>query len=321
VVATHHRHGRHVVAAAAFALAGAWAGSAGAAAPYALGFAAPSGAGCPDEAAVARDVAAHVNDATRAAGARVDLRIRAEASGLAGELVVTDRDGNQGRRRIDAGSCDELAHALAFLAGLALELGGRLEPPATVAGFAPTATAGPTDGFERGGAWIAAVAVAGVRGGVVDGMRPAGELGVEWQARRSGWLVPAVRAGVAMSQGRAAGADWRADLVLATSRIDACPVRLQATRLEWRPCVGAELGGLRVEGDAAAGASRGTRAWAAVDVSLRTRWWTTPRVFVDGEVGALFPLLPDAIVIAGGQVARVAPAVTVRAVVAGGVRF
>ena len=124
-----------------------------------------------------------------------------------------------------------------------------------------------------------------------------------------------------MSQGRATGADWRAGFVLATSRVDACPVRLQVTRLEWRPCVGAELGALRVDSDGAAGTSHGTRAWTAVEASLRTRWWTTRRVFVDGEVGALFPLLPDATVIAGGQLAHVAPPVTVRAVVAGGVRF
>ena len=325
MVATHHRHRRHVVAAIALALAlvldGVWAGAARAAASYAFGFAAPPGSGCPDEAAVARDVAAHVSDATHAAGARVDLRIRADAAGFAGELVVTDRDGKQGQRRIEAGSCDELAHALAFLAGLALELGGRLEPQPAIVAFAPVRAAAPTDAFEPGGAWTAAVAAAGVRGGVVDGMRPDGELGVEWQARGSGWLAPAVRAGVALSQGRAAGADWRAGFVLATSRIDACPVRLQVTRLEWRPCLGAELGALRVDSDGAAGTSRGTRMWTAVEASLRTRWWTTRRVFVDGEVGALFPLLPDATVIASGQVARVAPSVTVRAVVAGGVRF
>ena len=61
--------------------------------------------------------------------------------------------------------------------------------------------------------------------------------------------------------------------------------------------------------------------WTAVEASLRTRWWTTGRVFVDGEVGALFPLLPDATFIASGQLAHAAPPVTVRAVVAGGVRF
>jgi hypothetical protein len=320
VVATHHRHGCHVVAAVAVALASSWSGPARAAASYAFAFAAPTGSGCPDAAAVARDVAAHLHDATRATGARVDLRIRAATSGFAGELVVTDRGGNQGRRRIDADSCDELAHALAFLAGLALELGGRLEGPATDV-FAPTVAAAPTEGFELGGAWIAAVAAAGVRGGVTDGARPDGEIGVEWQARRSGWLAPTVRAGVAMSQGRAAGADWRAGFLLASSRLDACPVRLQVTRWEWRPCVGAELGALRVESDAAAGAGRATRLWAAVDGSLRTRWWTTPRAFVDVEVGAMLPLAPDASVIAGGQVARVAPPVTVRAVIAGGVRF
>ena len=190
MVATHHGHGRHVVAATAIALAAAWAAAGparAAAASYAFGFAAPAGRGCPDEAAVARDVAAHVHDAALAAGARVDLRIRAQASGFVGELVVTDRDGKQGQRRIEAGSCDELAHALAFLAGLALELGGRLEPPATVA-FAPAAAAAATDGFEPVGAWLAAVAAAGVRGGVVDGMRPDGEIGVEWQSRaRDGW--------------------------------------------------------------------------------------------------------------------------------------
>jgi len=319
VVATHHRHGRHVVATVAVALAGLWQGPARAAAPYAFGYAAPAGSACPDEAAVARDVAAHVHDATRSGGARVDLRIRAEVAGFAGELVVTDRDGNQGRRRIDAGTCDELAHVLAFLASLALEMGGRLEPPVTAV-FVPAAAA-PTDGFERRGAWIAAVAAAGIRGGVVEGVRPDGEIGVEWQARGAGWLAPAVRASVAMSQGRAAGADWRAGILLATGRLDACPIRLQVTRLEWRPCVGAELGGLRVDSDGATGASRGTQLWTAVDASLRTRWWTTQRVFVDGEVGMLFPLAPDATVIAAGQVARVAPPVAVRAVMAGGVRF
>src|SRR6186713_656019 len=97
-----------------------------AAAPYALAYRAVPG--CPDEAALRADVAGHVHDAARASGVRIAIQIDAAARGFAGAIVTVDRFGNEDRRQLDAADCGELAHALAFMAGVAIDLGARERP-------------------------------------------------------------------------------------------------------------------------------------------------------------------------------------------------
>ena len=124
------------------------AADAGAAAePYALAYRAV--AGCPDEATLRADVAAHVQDKDRASGVRIDVAIRTAAQGFGGSIVIVDRWGNEDRRELGGADCGELAHALAFLAGVAVDLGARSPQPAA-ASVATSAAPAPPVSAPRG---------------------------------------------------------------------------------------------------------------------------------------------------------------------------
>jgi hypothetical protein len=315
---------------AALAPAPGWA-AAPAAVPYAVSFA--GGDGCPREDEVGADVAAHVHDPSRAAGARVDLRVTGGGGRFTGELVATDAAGNRGRRAVDGDSCAEVAHALAFLAGMALELGGRLEAPAAAPAPPPVAPARATTWVpERAGPAFAGVAALSARGGIAPGLRPVGEIGIELIAqqpvppqppappRAAGW-APALRVTAMMGQGRADGASAPLDLLLTGGRVQFCPVRIARGRFEGRPCAAAEIGAVRATGDGAAGDPSGTFLWAAGEASLHVRWWATPELFVDAGAGALFPAVRTRYAAAPGEITYAVPAVTGRFALAAGLRL
>ena len=288
-------------------------------APYAVSF--TGGDGCPREDDVRADVAAHVHDASRTAGARVELRVTGAGGRFTGELVATDAAGNSGRRALDGESCAEVAHALAFLAGMALELGGRLEVPAAAAP-PPAATLRSTAWVpERTGPAFAGLAALGVRGGIAPGLRPAGEIGVELTSPRAGWWAPAVRVTAVMGQGRADGAGAPLALLLTGGRLQFCPVRVGRGRFEGRPCVAGELGAVRATSDGALGGGSDTFLWGAGEASLQARWWATPELFVDVGGGALFPAVRTRYTAGPGAITYVVPAVTSRVVVAVGLRL
>src|SRR5450755_3892422 len=75
---------------------------------YELSYRAP--AVCPDEEAFRADVAKHVHDTSRAAGARVELTIEKLNEGYRGALIASDSSGAQGSRRINGQTCAEVAH-------------------------------------------------------------------------------------------------------------------------------------------------------------------------------------------------------------------
>src|SRR6185503_11619948 len=160
----------------------------------------------------------------------------------------------RGRREIDGASCAEVAHALAFLAGMALELGGRLDAPAPAPVSPPPAPVLRSTAWvpERAGPAVAGLAALGARGGIAPGLRPAGEIGVELAVLRAGWWAPAVRATAVVGQGRADGAAVPLDLLLAAGRLQLCPARLARGRFEARPCAAGEVGAVRATRDGAA---------------------------------------------------------------------
>jgi hypothetical protein len=103
-------------------------------------------AGCPSETRMRADVASHTHDLSSAEGVHVDLTIVKHDSDFLGELVATDAASHVGHRTVSGRTCSEVAHALAFLTGLAIELGGRIEPePAalSVSAALPTVSATP----------------------------------------------------------------------------------------------------------------------------------------------------------------------------------
>ena len=325
MVTAHRGHRAYGLAAIVAALAPAPARAAAPAAPYVVSF--TGGDGCPREDDVRSDVAAHVHDASLTAGARVELRVTRAGDRFTGELVATDAGGNRGRRGIDGESCAEVAHALAFLAGMALELGGRLEAPAAVPATPPPAT--PAAALrstawvpERAGPALAGLAALGVRGGIAPGLRPAGEIGFELGALRGGSWAPALRVTAVMGQGRADGAAAPLDLLLAGGRLQFCPVRVGRGSFEARPCAAGELGAVRATSDgAAAGGGSDTFLWAAAEASLQVRWWATPELFVDVGGGALFPAVRTRYAAGPGEITYEVPAVTGRVVIGAGLRL
>jgi hypothetical protein len=143
-------------------------------------------AGCPSEEDVQADVAAHVRDLSRANGVRIRLRVSREPAGFSGELVSTDAAGFEGMRRIEGRTCTEVAHALAFLAALAIELGGRVEPSmATPSEVAPPLApepaardvARPAEGAPS--PWVSLVALGELRGGLAPSARPSLAVGID----------------------------------------------------------------------------------------------------------------------------------------------
>jgi len=94
--------------------------------PYVLTYDAPPR--CPTGDALRKYVAAHVHDPSRASGIRIDLRVVQSNNGFVGYLVAWDEAKTQRQRTVVGDDCADVAHALAFLAALAIDLGGYLEP-------------------------------------------------------------------------------------------------------------------------------------------------------------------------------------------------
>jgi hypothetical protein len=324
MVTAHHRHRARGLSAILVALASA-SGLAIAATPYAVSFA--GGGGCPREDEVRADVAAHVHDASRTSGARVELRVAGAVGRVTGELVVTDAAGKTGRREIEGASCPEVAHALAFLAGMALELGGRLDAPAGPAPAAPPPPAAPVMSTlwvpERSGPTFASLAALGVRGGIGPGLSPAGEIGAELISSRPGAFAPAAGATAVIGHGHLDGDGARLNLLLVGVRLQVCPWRIGRGRLEGRPCAAAEGGSVRATGEGSASGGSDSSGWVAGEAALHARWWVTPELFVDVGVGAVFPAvrrqygLPRS----GGGSTYAVPPVTGRLVIAAGLRL
>ena len=326
MVTAYHRHGACGVAAIVAAFGSALAAPATAAAPpYTLSFA--GGDELPREDDVRADVAAHVHDVSLAAGARVELRATGAGSRFAGELVVIDAAGNRGRRAIDGGTCAEVAHALAFLAGLALELGGRLDAPAAPAPSSAPPRPAPalSTGWvpERGGPAFASLAALGVRGGIGPGLSPAGEIGAELASSRPGAFAPAGAAMAVLGRAHLDGVGARLNLLLIAARLQLCPWRVGRGRFEGRPCAAGEIGSVRVTGEGTAGAGGDSFVWVAGEAALHVRWWATPELFVDVGGGVLFPAVRKqySLPLPGAGSSYAVPPVTGRLVIAAGLRL
>jgi hypothetical protein len=250
-------------------------------------------AGCPSDDSVRADVAAHVHDASRAAGARVELQIAAEGTAFSGELVAIDAAGRQGRRRIRGHTCAEVAHALAFLAGFAIELGGRMEPdaseppvPATPAPLTPLPA--PSLGIREAPArppWaIILVALGEARGGLAPIPRPSAAIGLDVGERTDALFSPTGRIALDVGSGHLEGAQGSANLSLLCARLEVCPLRFGGSAFAVRPCVGTELGGVHAQSSAPVAPRNSIEPWGSAEVTLRVQWLVTQRLFV--EVGA-----------------------------------
>ena len=150
-------------------------------------------------------VAANVHQPAQGEGVTVSLSIRGAVGSYSGELVVVDRNGRRGRRELSAATCDEVAHALAFMAGLAIDLGGHVddEPPAPPTKPPPSPPPAPPPAPPPRPLLVSLALTGGLRGGLGTG-----EVFVNGQFEPTNRPKPVARAFVNVSPHPDPTMDW-----------------------------------------------------------------------------------------------------------------
>lgn len=257
----------------------------------------------------------------------VDVRAMVTPGGAAAELVIRRRD-RTARRSLSAPTCDEVLDALVFTLGLALEQA--LEPPTPPAKPpepAPVVDAPPAEppppAPVRAGPVIAWGGGAG--GGMFAGASPSAAAAVvvhgDVESRAPGLLAPSAILGamiVLPSSTTASGNDVTFALQMAT--LDACPLRLGASRVAIRPCLELQVGRLQSRSVGAAGARLEAAPWVALALALRGRASIGAGFSLDLDVAAGSPLIQDIYFVGDQRVFGVGP-VLVSAVAGVGVHF
>ena len=151
-------------------------------------------AGCPTEDRMRADVGAHLRPGIRPSGVEIEIQLAGTAGRFTGQLLATDCFGAEDRQSLSGADCAEIARALAFLAGLAVELGERRQadlvraaPPASPASAQPPPPAPPPPHAFR----ITGRILAGATGGLADGPSLLGEVGVAVEDTRPRLFAPA----------------------------------------------------------------------------------------------------------------------------------
>jgi hypothetical protein len=300
--------------------------------PYLLSYEATEG--CPPEAAFREDTLAHVHDTSGSAGAKVAVRIEATEGGFRGELVATDYEGNEGRRSIDGATCANVAHALAFLAGLAIELGGHLEkaepappptPPPQAAPAPPPVVAPrvqPPPAAPQSHALDASAAIlADLRTGLAPEVRPALEVAADLEDRRAGPVRHAYRLAVVGALSELAGSGGTASLTYLAGRLEGCPLRFGGARLGLGTCLAFEIGYVWAESHATTNPRNNGQVWPTGEASLRLKYVVSGGLFLEADVGVGVPMIRPQYFFQPDRVLYQVPAVTLRAALGVGYRF
>lgn len=279
------------------------------------------------------EVRASVRDAASGDGARIVLSIVQDSAGFTGELVAFDRSGKQGRRSIQGVKCSEVSQTLAFLAVLAIELGGRVEPqpaappPAAKPPAPPVTAAKPAPSSPPArepvpqSHWkVSGLLGAGLRGGLAPSVRPSAEMGLDVGATRPNGWSPAGRALIVGSLSRIEHSAGTAELSLFAGRIEGCPVRFGSAAVGVRPCLGLELGAVFASGELEGGRSV-VEPWGSSEASLRLETWLSARVLLELSGAAVVPFFHTHYFFVPDQVVYVVPGVTGRAGLVIGYRF
>lgn len=279
------------------------------------------------------EVRANVHDAASGAGARIALTIVEHDAVFVGELVAFDPSGKHGRRTIQGPTCSDVSKTLAFLAALAIELGGRVEAepdaalPATEAPGEQVDPPKPATPSRRPSApiprdaWKLSVLLgAGLRGALAPSLRPSAEAGLDFGQPAVRVLAPAIRATVVGSLSRISRHDGIANLSFLAARFAGCPFRFGSRAVAVRPCVGVELGAVFARGELDGGRSVVQR-WGSSEASLRLETWLAPQVFIEIEGAFVVPFFRTQYFFVPNRVVYTVPALTARAALVTGFRF
>ncbi len=263
-----------------------------------LTYAAP--ADCPADDAFRRDVASRLHDESHIGNVRLDVVIEADDGRYRGIITALDDAAKESaRRRIEGKSCTEVAHAMAFLAALALELNGHLDPevepappppqPIPEPGVQVPPVVHPSQVASEHGVRVSALLLGDARDGFGPGVYASGEAGVEL-AIGSGTFAPAARL-VAFagrgSLGSLAGSAW---MWFGGGRLELCPIRIGGTTFFLRVCAGGELGAVHAQGEVPFEPRAATVPWVSAEATLRIQWFAARALFVELGGGPVLPL-------------------------------
>ncbi len=268
--------------------------------PDVLTYAAP--ADCPTDDAFRRDVASRLHDDAQSANVRLDVAIEADDARFRGTITALDDGAKESaRRQIEGESCTEVAHAMAFLAALALELNGHLDPdaePTPPPSPAPLAqppvqvppVLPPSHVASTRGVRVSALVLGDARDGFGPNVDASGEAGVELAAVGNGTVSPAARFVAFAGRGSLGSPAGSARLWFGGGRLELCPIRIGGTPLTLRVCAGGELGAVHARGEVPFEPRAATVPWVTAEATLRLQWFATRALFVELGGGPVLPL-------------------------------
>jgi hypothetical protein len=222
-------------------------------------------------------------------------------SPVTGRLVVTDASGTDAVRDIEGEHCEAVARALAVLVALSVEppLPADVDPvPPMVS--APVAEQPAPAPDVRPRRWRLGVSVGGTLSaeaapGLVPGVAGYLELYREGPSPFSPSFRIGAETGATSTIARSI-VDFGAPRITTektVGRVDACPFRWVAAQpwsqdeLTVQTCARVDVG--RLDAYSIDYYTDAARPWAAVGALLRVRW-VFPRLFIEYEAGAMFPL-------------------------------
>jgi hypothetical protein len=267
-----------------------------------------SAEGCPDgQGFLARLAARGVEARLAVVGDPIDfvVTLGSGAEGARGLLERQTKTGTVAIRRLDGGTCDEIADGLALSLSLAdAPEERRREAPersvqkpveATPAPLQPTEPP-----FERA---VTATAPAardsrarvsiGIQANVVSGVAPEPMPGVslfvDFAPGGSGLLSrSSARAGAFGYTGASSTDAHDYEVWLAGGRVGACPAWFGGSTVRVHPCVSVDLGTIRTAGSGPTGRATGA-FWGAARLGLRLELHVSERIALEAQADAQFP--------------------------------
>jgi hypothetical protein len=228
---------------------------------------------------------------------------RREPQGWAGEIDVVGTDGaTTGRRTLEQSgrSCEALVERLAFVAALVLDSGMGPAPGKARSDSAPPAAAAELASSQQVGTkptrsrWtLRAEGGAALALGLLPGAAPGAEASI--LAGPPGPIVAYVRAGFWPEERASVGPNQGAGLSLAEAGVGICSPRLRTAHLGFEPCLGADLGRVRVWGFGLDDQATSDRWAADVAVGFALRWPAGPGPYVSLGARLIVPLVRDQI--------------------------
>lgn len=271
---------------------------------------------CITAEAIWRELSRRTNHVRRAergeASAVVLISVsRAQGGGFSGELTIVRSGVSSEARTLVGGTCEELRHAMSFVAALAFDPAARPEvdvgtlpepPPAIVPPPKPEALQPPPSSLRSRaslrmgvGASFGAMTVARELTATYGGFADLGS--------NRGWK-PSLRLGIVRTEASISSAPSGvgADLAWTLGRASLCPVRLSVVELgamAVAPCAGVHAGALSASAAGSGFAKRDHRVRAFVAGGLVGRLEVTPLrpVFIELEGGVAFPFIRDEIAV------------------------